>query len=104
MDKETHKVIKEFAEKIKKLKPEKIILFGSRARGDNFKHSDFDVIIVSKSFAGKKITERMSELYAYWERSEDLEPLCYTPEEFEKYKRTLPIIKHAVKEGKVIAY
>lgn len=31
--------------------PEKILLFGSRVRGDAREHSDLDVILVARSFA-----------------------------------------------------
>jgi len=34
------------------IRPERVILFGTRARGDHRGTSDFDLLIVSKSFRG----------------------------------------------------
>ena len=50
MGKETIE-IREFVRQInKKFSPEKIILFGSRAKKDHLKDSDYDIIVVSKKF------------------------------------------------------
>lgn len=101
MDRETAKVARAFVRKLKtKFKLNQVILFGSRARGNNWKTSDYDFIIVSESFAGKKFPERMAEIYDSWDAPQDIEPLCYTPEEFERRKRELGLVAVAVKEGK----
>ena len=100
MDKQSVKIAKKFAEKIKKkFKVEKIILFGSRARGDNLKYSDYDFIIVSNDFQNKPFILRASYLYDYWNEKVDMEPICYTPKEFEKKKKQIGIVSQAVKEG-----
>jgi len=100
MDKETSNATKKFASRIrKKFDVKKIILFGSRARGDNFKTSDYDFVIVSQDFDGIHFTERMSEMLRYWNEKHDLEPLCYTPKEFEEKKKQIGIVNQAVKEG-----
>jgi hypothetical protein len=47
------KEIEGFLNKLKlEFNPEKIILFGSRAKGDDWKRSDYDFIIVSSKFEG----------------------------------------------------
>lgn len=103
MDRETVAIARRFAKNIKKMyKPEKIILFGSRARGDNFKTSDFDFIIVSKKFAGVPFMQRMPKLYDYWDESVDLEAICYTPDEFSRKAKEHGIVRKAVKEGRVL--
>ena len=100
MDKRTVQITKDFAGKLrKKFNIFKIILFGSRARGDNLEQSDYDFIIVSKDFAKKPFVLRASDLYDYWDDSLDIEVLCYTPEEFEKKKKQIGIVQQAVKEG-----
>ena len=100
MDKETAEISKRFAEKLKKeINPEKILLFGSRARGDNFKTSDFDFIIVSEKFNGVHFLDRMSGIYKYWDNDYLIEPLCYTSKEFEMKKKQIGIVKKAVEEG-----
>ncbi len=94
------KRISEFMKKVRKrFKVEKAILFGSRARGDYFENSDYDILIVSGDFKGTFFTHRMAKLYEFWEHECDLEPLCYTIEEFEKKRKQLGIVQDAVKEG-----
>ena len=94
------KAIKAYLKKInKKFKLERSILFGSRARGDYINTSDVDMIIVSKDFSKLTFRERMVEAISYWDGNVDLEVICYTPEEFEKKKKQIGIVKTAVEEG-----
>ena len=93
--------IKDFISRVrKKYKIDKAILFGSRARGDHFVHSDYDVILVSKDFEGVFFTERMANMYEFWNHYPlDIEPICYTPLEFKAKKKEHGIVRQAVKEG-----
>jgi predicted nucleotidyltransferase len=100
MDRETARIAKNFAQKVKKMyAPAKVILFGSRARGDHLKRSDFDFLIISPKFAKQPFIYRSSELYKFWTSPVDVEPLCYTPEEFERKKKQNGIVQEALKEG-----
>ena len=75
-------------------------MFGSRARGDNFNDSDYDIIIVSPDFANILFTQRIAKMYDFWKHYPlDIEPICYTPEEFEKKKKQIGIIRTAAEEG-----
>ena len=104
MDKKTSKIVKNFAKKVKKKYPSaKIILFGSRARGDFFKKSDFDFLIIDKNFEKIPFFERMSLFYDFWDFPYDLEVFCYTPEEFKKMIARRGTIQTANKEGIVFA-
>lgn len=78
---------------------ERAILFGSRARGDYLKDSDYDVILVSRDFAGIPFTDRVSLMYKYWAREEPIEPLCYTPEELNEKASKIGIVRVALREG-----
>ncbi len=83
----------------------RIVFFGSRIRGDYLKDSDYDIIVVSKAFRGKHFTERSSDvLRLLWKAGiiGDFEILCYTPEEFERKKKRLGIVREALREGIVI--
>lgn len=61
-----------------------------------------DVLIVLSDFKGK-IVERVSGLYDYWDYFPlDIEVLCYTPEEFERMKGWIGIVREALREGVVI--
>jgi uncharacterized protein len=80
--------------------PEQIILFGSRARGDHWKPSDYDFIIVSDKFAGVNWHDRMVSIHRFWNRPEGLDVLPYTPKEYEKKKSELGVVRIASLEGK----
>ena len=101
--KEIKREIKKFKEKIdKKTRVEKLIIFGSFARGRMKKDSDIDLLIVGKNFRGKKFFERPVGLHKYWKLDYPVDFLCYTPEEFEKKSKQITIVRNAVKEGIVI--
>ncbi|MEW6062849.1 MAG: nucleotidyltransferase domain-containing protein [Nanoarchaeota archaeon] len=95
------KKIKDFINKIKKkYNVQNAILFGSRARGDYLKNSDYDIIIVSKDFKGIFFTQRIAKMYAFWKYYPlEIEPLCYTPEEFKKKAKEHGTVRTAIKEG-----
>lgn len=100
MGKKENREIEKFVERLKeKIKVEKVIIFGSRAREDYLEDSDVDLIIVSRDFEGVLFYERMDKLILLWESPLDLEALCYTPEEFKKKKREIGIVRQAVEEG-----
>ena len=100
MDQATSKVASKFAARIRKAySPQRIILFGSRARGDHFHSSDFDFIIVSEKFRGTPFLERPSAIYDFWDEPVDLEAICYTPEEFTRKLKQYGIVRTATKEG-----
>lgn len=93
--------IKDFINKVKKkFIIEKAILFGSRARGDYLNDSDYDVIIVSPEFEKIFFTQRIAKMYEFWKHYPlEIEPLCYTPEEFELKKNQIGIVREAIEEG-----
>ena len=100
-DKQVNKWIKNFKKKlIKNFEPEKIILFGSRARGDNLIESDIDLIIISKKFEELSWPKRLEKVSELWDGFITLEPLCYTPKEFKIKTKQLGIVHQAIKEGK----
>ncbi len=74
-------------------------LFGSRASGSHLESSDVDIVLVSPQFASMGFFERPVEIYRHWSGPESLEPLCYTPEEFEKKKGQISIVREAVRTG-----
>ena len=97
------KVLMRHINKIKKkFNPERIILFGSRARKDNLVNSDIDLIIVSKKFEGIPWRRRIIDAFGDWDDKIMLEPICYTPDEFEEKKKQVGLVKQAVKEGVVL--
>jgi len=96
--------IEKFVKRVKEvIRVEKVIVFGSRARGDYLADSDVDLIMVSRDFEGVPFYERMDKLILLWESPLDLEVLCYTPEEFKMKQEEICIVRQAVEEGVVIA-
>ncbi len=99
-NKRIKKALKLYLKKLnKKFNIDKSILFGSRARGDYLDTSDVDLIVVSNDFSNLNFRKRMAEAIEYWDGNVDLEVICYTPEEFEKKKKQIGIVRQAVEEG-----
>lgn len=87
----------------KKFRIEKAIVFGSRARGDHRPSSDLDILLVSPDFHALAFIDRPAEVLRYWDGKYDLEPLCYTPEEYERLRGMMGIVTVADREGEVLA-
>ncbi len=101
MDKIKDKKISYFLAELKKhFKPEKVILFGSRARNDFLKDSDYDFIIVSREFSRLGFLERISTVIRKCRVSFATDLLCYTPKEFSNKAKQVGIVSTAIKEGK----
>lgn len=102
MDKGTieDKLIERFARRVRsKFNIQRMLLFGSRARGDYLKHSDYDVLLVSPDFAGKRFMDRAVEVMDACDVRFALELLCYTPEEFGKMSKQICIVREAARTG-----
>jgi len=79
--------------------PLRAIVFGSRARGDALSTSDLDLILVSPRFASVPFLQRPVQVLESLGYPGGLELLCYTPEEFERKREELGIVRVAVTEG-----
>jgi len=92
--------LKEFKEELSEhIKIDKMILFGSRANGTPSRYSDFDLMIVSPSFCGKKSYIRHLGFYKYWSLDYPVDFLCYTPKEFNELSKQITIVQQAAKKG-----
>lgn len=86
MDRKTIEIIKSYKEELKKLGilPERVILYGSRAKERPNEYSDIDVVVVSEDFAHMNLLERLEILGLAAARiMKPIQALGYTPEEFE---------------------
>jgi len=82
--------------------PEKIILFGSYARGDATEHSDIDILIIQHSDLPrhKRATPIRLALRGLFP-SKDI--VVYTPEEVEEWKSaSTSFIASVLREGRVL--
>lgn len=84
------------------IRVDRMILFGSRARGDWLLTSDADLMIVSADFQGRRFVDRSAEVLRHWRGSVDLEVFCYTPTEIAARHGEFGIIAQALKEGRRI--
>jgi len=78
---------------------ERMILFGSHARGEARRDSDVDLIVVSPRFRGKNAIDRAASLRLEWDLRRSVDFLCYTPEEFRELSRRPSIVSVALQEG-----
>jgi predicted nucleotidyltransferase len=67
--------------------PERIILFGSRARGEADEYSDYDVVVIKET--DRPFLERLQDMVPYllaFDRPAEI--LVYRPDEFERMRDT----------------
>ena len=94
------KQLKEFKNTVRKdIRINKMIFFGSRSRGRFHQDSDIDLVIVSPKFRRLNFFKRGAKMYDYWNLNYPVDFLCYTPEEFNKLKKQITIVRDAVKQG-----
>ncbi len=105
MGRELPEEIKAELEKLKKnleargIRVERLVVFGSRVRGDYLENSDLDVIILSRDWEKISFPRRLQLIQECWEsKTLGLDGFGYTPEEFERGK-SFVLISQAVKEG-----
>jgi len=83
------------------VRSEKIVLYGSYAKGTQREGSDIDLVVVSEDFAGKDHWERIkllsAAIYRLWE---PIEAIAMTPEEWEQGDS---LIAQFAREGEVVA-
>lgn len=84
---------------LKKYKPVRFILFGSRVWGKPTENSDIDLILVSNEFIGEKFAGRMGRILKELKFPEHIDALCYTEEEFNKKLSESFIVRDAIKKG-----
>ncbi len=100
MDQLVERVTQRIAEGIR---PEKIILFGSRARGDGRPDSDIDLLLICKDFdSRRKLKLRVRKLFPYQGFSMDL--FVLTPEEFEWQKEVVSTVGRIASREGVVYY
>jgi len=77
----------------------KLYLFGSMASGTTHTSSDVDLLVVARRFRGKGLLKRAPKLYLDWNLDYPVDFLCYAPEEFEKLRKQVTIVREAVEHG-----
>ena len=81
--------------------PEKIILFGSAARGEMNRHSDVDLLVVKDASDFHKLTGQI--YHSLYGVGAPVDVCMVTPDDVERYKDSHPlIVKPALREGRVV--
>lgn len=89
-------------EDLKVFEPEKVILFGSAARGDMDEYSDLDVVIIKRT-ASSFVARSVAAAKLLRRGVGPVDFFVYTPEEFSRMKENEnPFIESVLKEGKVL--
>ncbi|MDP9371641.1 MAG: nucleotidyltransferase domain-containing protein [Chloroflexota bacterium] len=80
----------------------RVLLFGSRARGQPRHDSDYDVIIVARQFVGVEPLRRAVGLRQWWYEAGGDSPMdliCLTPEEFELARGRIGLVAAVLPEA-----
>ncbi|NOY79975.1 MAG: nucleotidyltransferase domain-containing protein [Kiritimatiellaeota bacterium] len=87
---------------VERFHPEKIILFGSCARGELSDDSDIDILIVMPVEGSRR--KKANEIdIALADRTVPVDLLVLTPEQFDQQKEMIgTVVREAVREGRVI--
>jgi uncharacterized protein len=87
---------------LKRYNPDRIIIFGSYARGEADEYSDMDVVVIKNT--DKRFLERLIEVAKYLDNDlGKIDVFVYTSQEFEDMKRRRnPFVEKILKEGRVI--
>lgn len=93
--------IKKILRLLKQYNPEKVILFGSYAKGSYDPFSDIDLIIIKKT--RKRFLDRLKDVLMIIKPNYAIDILVYTPQEFRKMvSQGNLFLEYVLKEGKVI--
>lgn len=106
MSKAEEQILRAIAAKAKSVVPEDatVLLYGSRARGDNRKDSDWDLLILLNK---DKVTLNDIDEVEYpiremgWTIGEDINPILYTKKEWSDSSFT-PFHKNVIKDSVVL--
>ncbi len=95
------KLLIEIINRLKKPDVEKIILFGSLARGEKDKYSDIDIVVIKET--KERFIKRILDIESLVDLPIHVDVFVYTPSEFDiMLKMGNPFIENVVKEGKTI--
>ena len=93
--------IKQVLRLLKAYHPDRVILFGSYARGSFDHYSDLDLVVIKRT--RKRFLDRIKEVIEIIKPRFSVDILVYTPGEFRRMARSgNAFIRDVVKEGKIL--
>src|SRR5215471_11660713 len=99
----SEKILQEIIRRVVEVaKPEKIILFGSAARGEMGPHSDVDLLVVKKGEFDR--SRLVGDIYMKLHGAgQAVDVIVVTPKEVERYRNThCLVIASALREGREV--
>lgn len=87
-------------DRLKTYMPEKVILFGSTVRGESSPDSDIDLAIIKST--DQPFYQRNRDVRILLRSRIPLDVFVFTPDEFEKTKKTNPFIAEIDRTGKIV--
>jgi len=93
--------LRRIAQSLEALHPQKVILFGSCARGDFHEGSDIDLMVVMET--DERFLDRIGRVQEVIDSSLPVQAVVYTPAEFEEMlRRRNSFVTQAAEEGRVL--
>lgn len=88
---------------VREYRPDKVIVFGSVARGEAGEDSDLDLLVVKSGVGHIRPHDRHCEVIGIVPHEVGIDALVYTPEELERRVRLGdPFVKSVLSEGRVV--
>ena len=87
---------------VERFRPDRIILFGSHAKGNPTDDSDIDILVVMPVEGSRRRKANEIDL-ALADRRVPLDVIVVTPEQFERQRDVIgTVVRQAVREGKTV--
>lgn len=88
-------------EDLKRYDPQRIILFGSAARGDVDEHSDLDFVVIKET--DQPFLDRLKEVALMCSDRGAIDFFVYTPQEWQRMQEAeSPFAERVLQEGRVM--
>ena len=86
---------------VQSINPDKIILFGSRSRGQEGPHSDYDFLVLKRDINNRRaLSQQLYRTLVDVPAAVDI--LVETPENVEKYRNTCGFVYAEAAKGRVV--
>jgi len=85
---------------LRALDVEKVVLFGSLARGDVTSTSDIDLLVIQETDKG--FFDRLDDMYSALRPCRALDILVYTPQEARSLAEGSSFVRRVLREGRVL--
>lgn len=93
--------VRQAVDDLKRYGAEKVILFGSAARGEMDEYSDLDFVVIKQT--NQVFLERLKEAALVVQAPGSIDILVYTPEEWQRMQEAeSPFAERVLAEGRVV--